>query len=173
MNYFLLLIVLALGGAGYYEYTVLQDTDSANKEKFADLSSKIDALQAENKKIEDTQKQLADSVAKESPSAPAPVPPSSVAPSVAAPVPVIPAGPIPSNDLGVIITPQKTLQDCHLLHVKASAIVVKYADGITEVKYADLSGELQKRFGYNPQLNNDLTPEQVQAAELQRQAARN
>jgi hypothetical protein len=82
-----------------------------------------------------------------------------------------------SNDLGTIITSQKTYQECHLLNVKANCIVVKYIDGpsqpITEIKYADLRGELQKRFGYDPQLNTNLTPDQIQVAEQQRQAAGN
>ena len=53
MNYVLLLVILALGAGGYYEYTTIQELDSANKEKFADLNTKVDALQAENKKLED------------------------------------------------------------------------------------------------------------------------
>ena len=44
---------------------------------------------------------------------------------------------------------------------------------ITQVKFADLRPELQKRFGYDPQLNNNLTPQQVKAAEDQRRAAGN
>lgn len=97
--------------------------------------------------------------------------PSAVAPN--SPAPTTTAVPPPSNDLGTIVTPLKTYQNCHLLHVKANSIVVKHADGLTELKFADLQSELQKRFGYDPQLNTNLTPEQVQAAELQRQAAKN
>jgi len=176
MNYFLLLIILALGAGGYYEYTTIQDLDTANKEKFADLNTKVEALQAENK-------QLADTVAKGVPAGQvsAPVPAASAVAPAPSPAPAATpaattAAPI-SNDLGTIITAQKTYQECHLLNVKADCIVIRYLDGavqpITQVKFADLRPELQKRFGYDSQLNNNLTPEQVQAAEQQRQALGN
>ena len=177
MNYFLLLLIFALGAGGYYEYTILQDLDTANKEKFAALDTKIDALQAENKKLEDDEKQLADSVAKAAASAQVSAPvqaPPPVAPAPPSPPPT-PAPPPPpariTNDLGAIVTAEKTYQNCHLLSVKTNGIVVKHADGISECKFSDLRPELQKRFGYDSLLNTPLTPQQVQAAELQRQAA--
>ena len=168
MNYFLLLIILALCAGGYYEYTTIQDLDSANKEKFADLTGKIDTLQ---KRLESDEKGLPSSSATVTPSAQAtlPVQSPSAAPSSAAPG--------SSNALGTIITAQKTYQECHLINVKTDCIVIKYMDGmtqaITQVKFADLRPELQKRFGYDPQLNNNLTPQQVKAAEDQRRAAGN
>ena len=91
--------------------------------------------------------------------------PSAVAPN--SPAPTTTTVPPPSNDLGTIITPLKTYQDCHLLHVKANLIVVKHATGITEIKFADLPKvNCKSGFGYDPQLHNNLTTEQVQAAEL-------
>jgi hypothetical protein len=177
MNYVLLLVILALGAGGYYEYTTIQELDTANKEKFADLNTKIDALQAENKKLEDDEKQLADTVAKGIPGGQVAAPAQTSATGVTPAPSSGPAVPPPSNDLGSIITAQKTYQECHLINVKTDCIVIKYMDGmtqaITQVKFADLRPELQKRFGYDPQLNNNLTPQQVKAAEDQRRAAGN
>jgi len=178
MNYLLLLLIIALGAGGYYEYTTIQATNSSDQQEFSDLSAKIDALQSSEKELKQSVADLTKQVtggpmqlnAGTAPSTPG-------APNVSTPQTSIPpatnSGPPPSNDLGTIITNDKTYTDAHLMAVKFNCIVVKYADGIAEVKYADLKPELQKRFGYDPQLNNNLTPEQIVAAEKQRQAAGN
>ena len=176
MNYLLLLIILAMCGAGYYEYTVLQQKDTVDQQQFNDLNTKVDALQAEIKKMDGGEKQ-APPVTSNSGS-PAPVEANSPAsamsqtPSPAAPA-TTPSVPPPSNDLGTIVTPQQTYQNCHLLKVHPDGIVIQYPDGITNVKFVDLGNELQKRFGYDPQTGANLTPEQVAADEQQRAAAGN
>jgi hypothetical protein len=168
MNYFLILIIIALGAGGYYEYTTIQDLDSANKQKFDDLSAKIDALQAENKKIEDQLKSGA------SPLTPAPsTPTTATAPATPAASAAPKPGPPPaSNILGNIATSDgKTYLSCRLLKVEADGIVINHSEGIIKLAYALLSPDLQRRFGYDMKQSLTLPPDQVQIDEQQRQAA--
>lgn len=184
MNYFLILIILALGGGGYYEYTLLEQKSVADGQQITDLGTKVSTLQADNKtltadniklaqglkddeaKITDLTKALAD--AKSAAAA-------AVAAAAAPPAPVTPppppTPPKPTNHLGTITTSDgKTYQNCQLIKVDADGIVVNDSDGITKLLYGKLPTDLEKRFGYDPLKPGNLTEEQVQALEQQRQA---
>src|SRR5258708_23292538 len=53
MNYFLIFVILAICGGGYYEYTIEQQKDTQAQQQISDLTAKIDSLQSDNKKLED------------------------------------------------------------------------------------------------------------------------
>ena len=165
MNYFLILIILCLGGAGYYEYTTMQ-------QQIADMDSTIKDLETKNKALEDKDAELTKTATVAPTPPPAPIAPASPATPVS-PAPR-PASSGPGNDLGEIRTTDgKVYENCKLLHVKAKGIVVNQAQGITEIPYSVMQVDLQQRFGYDPMTGTDLTPDQVQADEAARQAAGN
>jgi hypothetical protein len=187
MNYFLLVIILGLCGGGYYEYTILEQKSSADQQQIADLGSKIDAFQSENKTLEDDKAQLTKSVAdagakiadltkqvQEAQSALAKAQAQAQAPQVPkanTPTPTT-APTAPGNNLGTITTLNgKIYQNCQLLKVQADGIVVNDADGITEIRFGLMPPDLQKRFGYDPHQAATLTDAQVQYLEEQRAAA--
>jgi hypothetical protein len=190
MNYFLLVLIVGLCGGGYYEYTLLEQKSAADQQQITDLDGKVDALQSENKKLEDDKAQLTKSVADaqtetadltkqvqeaqsalakaqaQAQSLQAATATSTTATTVAA------APSPPSNNLGTITTLDgKTYQNCQLLKVQADSIVVNDADGITEIKFGLMSPDLQKRFGYDPHQAAALTEAQIEYQEEQRQAA--
>ncbi len=186
MQYFLLVIILGLGAGGYFEYTVLQKQLEADNQQIAGQSEKIDALQAENKKVEEDKtaltKSVADAQAKiadltrqvqdaQTALAAAKAAAASAASSkttAAAPAPP----PRPTNDLGTItLLDGKSYQNCHLLRVKTDGIVVSDTQGITELSFVVLSADLQKKFDYDPHQAVFLTDAQVQTLEAQRKAA--
>jgi transposase-like protein len=186
MNYFLMMIIVALCGGGYYEYTDFQQKNAADQQQIHDLGSKVDKLQAANKALEDDKTRLTKSVndaqtevadlakqiqaaqstlAEAKQQAPqAPQANTSAAPTTAATP--------PTNDLGTITTlTGKTYQNCQLLKVKADGIVVSHSEGITEIVFGSLPPELQKKFGYDPHQALTLTEAQIQLQETQRKAA--
>jgi small-conductance mechanosensitive channel len=186
MKYFLLVIIFGLCAGGYFEYTVLQKQLEADSQQIAGQSEKIDALQAENKKVEEDKTELTKSVAdaqaqiadltkqvQDAQTALAAAKAAAVAsasskPKTAAPV----APPRPTNDLGTITSLDgKSYQNCHLLRVKTDGIVVSDTGGITELSFVVLSADLQKKFNYDPHQAVFLTDAQVQTLEAQRKAA--
>ena len=188
MNYFLLVIILGLCGGGYYEYTILEQNSSADQQQITNLGAKIDALQSENKRLEDDKAQLTKSVAdaqtetadltkqvQEAQSALAKAQAQALQSATAATMAAttVAATPSrPSNNLGTIATLDgKTYQNCQLLKVQADGIVVNDADGITEIRFGLMPPDLQKRFGYDPHQAATLTDAQVQYQEEQRAAA--
>jgi beta-glucosidase-like glycosyl hydrolase len=187
MKYFLILIILGMGYGGYYEYNLLQQKSVADQQQITDEGTKINALQADNKKLEDDKteltktvadaqtqitgltKQLQNAQAALAAAKPSPItnptssPSAAISPTKTAPV---------SNNLGTItMLDGKIYQNCQLLKVKPDGIVVNYAQGITELTYNLLPPELQKRFGYDPHVAATLTDAQVDALEAQRTAA--
>ena len=178
MNYFLMMIIVALCGGGYYEYTNFQ-------QQIHDLGAKVDELQAANKALEDDNTRLMKSVndaqteiadlarqIQGAPSTPAEAkqqaPQSTQANTSAAATTATP----PTNDLGTITTlTGKTFLNCQLLKVKVDGIVVSHSEGITEIVYGSLPPELQKKFGYDPHQAAALTEAQIQFQEEQRKAA--
>jgi hypothetical protein len=91
-------------------------------------------------------------------------------------VPGQPALPPPTGntwieDLGTFTTiTGKTYQDAKLLKIEATDIVIGCTDGITQVPYAIMPPDLQKKFGWDPQKSNEINAamiryqEQVEAA---------
>jgi len=190
MNYFLILLILGLGGSGYYEYTLLQQRSAEDQRQIGDLgskigalhdlSSKIDALQSENKKLEDDEARLAKGVTdaqaevadvtKQTQSALAEIKTETLqGPNAQNPVK---ASPPNSNDLGTITTLDgKTFKNCQLLKVEADGIVVNHSAGIMKIMYGLMQPDMQKKFGYDPKQAAGLTEAQIQFQEQQRQAA--
>lgn len=185
MNYFLLLIILGVCGGGYYEYTTLQQKSAADQQQITDLGTKIDALQADNKKLEDDKTQLTKSatdaqtiiadLTKQIQEAKAALvqakPQVSPTPNTNSPG-TTPALSTPSgNNLGTIATLDgKTFQNCQLLKIKATGIVINDSTGITEIPFGLLPLDLQKKFGYDPHQAAALTEAQIQYQEEQRKA---
>lgn len=166
MNYFLILIILCMGAGGYYEYTTIQ-------QQLGDQDATIKKLQSENADLQRKLDTAAASPAPASTNAPSSAPGgTATAPGMS---PAIPASVAPanSNQLGTISTIDgKTYQNCRLLKVKATGIVVNYADGITEVGFMVMPPPLQQRFGYDPKAGPNLSDDQVQADEALRQSAK-
>jgi hypothetical protein len=86
--------------------------------------------------------------------------------------PAMAAQPPPTNNLGTITTQDgRTFQNCRVIKVKTDGIVVSYSEGITEIKYALLPPDLQKKFGFDPRQAAALTQAQLQYQEEQKNAA--
>lgn len=184
MNYFLMLVILAVCGGAYYEYTVQQEKAVTYEQQISDLTAKVDSLQAENKKLADknteaaktlgdTQTKLAglttqlQAAQKAAQAAPPPPAATSTAPSPSSSTPTA-----PSNNLGTIVTLDgRTFQNCQLLAVEADGITFKHAEGITKVLFPFLRPEVQQRFGYDSHKAAALTAAEIQYQEEQRKAA--
>jgi len=188
MNYFALILIVALCGAVYYENTDFEKKNAASQQRITDLSAKVDDLKAANKTLEndktrltktiaDDQAEIADLASQiqaakgtqtEAQQQAAPKATNASPSPEAATAKPTPVG----NNLGTITTLDgKTYQNCQLLKIKADGIVVNYSDGITEIRYGLLPPDLQKKFGYDPHQAAALTEAQIQYQEEQRKAA--
>lgn len=179
MKSFLFLVILALCGGGYYEYTVLlqkQDAQATDQKQISDLNGQIDQLEADKKKLQgnlaaanqdlsSAKSQITDLTAQlqalqkvaEDAKKTAPQP------SQVKPAPVSP------NFLGTIVTLDgKTFQNCKLLKVDADGITFNHSEGITKVAFILLPPDLEKRFGFDIHTEIQLPPEEVQAQEALR-----
>lgn len=181
MKSFLFLIILALCGVGYFEYTVFQQQSIEAQQKIASLSQQVDDLTAAKKKLADDQQSLAeaktqavaqlqtlqgqfDDLQKKEAAEKARLD------VLSPPVPATAAGLAGSasdpNDLGTIVTLSgRTYQQCKLLKTDADGITFSYSDGITKVIYGLLSPELQHRLGYDPQQAVKMTAAQLKYQE--------
>jgi hypothetical protein len=185
MNYFLMMVIIGLCCGGYYEYTVLDEKVVSEQQQLSDMSGKFDALQSENKKLEDEKAQLKKSVdeaqaniadltkqVQTAQSALAEAKKQILPPPNATRSAIAPASPPPPIKFGTIATLDgKTFQNCQLLKVDADGIVISYSEGITKLLYGLLPPDLQKRFGYDPHQAAALTAAQIQFQEEQRKAA--
>lgn len=187
MNYFLLFVILALCGGGYYEYTLQQESDVKYQRQTSNLANQVTKLQSDNAAIEDEKaklsKNLADAQAKiadltaqiaaAAEAAKAAKAAEAAAKAAATPSPSTNSStPVFSNNLGMVTTLDgKTFQNCQLLRVEADGITFNHSSGITKVLFPLLSPALQKKLGYDPKNGTNLTAEQVQALEAQRKAA--
>jgi hypothetical protein len=184
MNYFLALLILGLGCAGYYEYNILHSKNAGDEQRLADLGTRLDTVKAQETKLEtdnarltkaandgqatitDLTKQLQDAqtaLAEEK---------QKILPPPAALVGST-AGLTPSaNNMGTIATLDgKAFPNCELLKVQTDCIVVNFTGGITQIPYTIMPPDLQKRFGFDPQQAVALTADQVAAQEDKRKAA--
>jgi hypothetical protein len=186
MNYFLIVVILALCGGGYYEYTVLEQKSAADQQQITDLGAKVDPLESENKKLADDKTRLTKSVndaqaeivnltsqVQAAQSALAEARQQALqAENGGQPTPTTGAALHPTNNLGTITTLDgKIFQNCHLLKVEARDIVVENPDGITQILYGSMTPDLQRRFGYDPHNAGALTEAQIRYQEQLRKAA--
>lgn len=189
MNYFLLFIILALCGGGYYEYTLQKESDSNYQRQVSDLEARVEKVQSDNakiteektelsKKLADVQSKITDlnsQIAAAAAAAKAAKEAKEVeeaAKAAKATADAAAAVAKPTNNLGVVSTLDgKTFQNCQLLRVEADGITFSHSAGITKVLFPLLQPELQKRFGFNPSIGTTLTDAQVLVQEAQRKAA--
>jgi len=183
MNYFLMLVILAVCGGAYYEYTAQQEIILTDQQQISDLTNKTTSLQSENKKLTDDQTQiienLADAqkkVANLTEQLKNAAKTGVVAPVSANPAPPVTYASLPGiptpNNLGTIITQDgRAFQNCQLLAVEADGITFNHTLGITKVLFPFLPHDLQKRFGYDFQKDVAQTKAEVQYQEEKRKAA--
>src|SRR5271168_5112800 len=127
MNYFLMLVILAVCGGAYYEYTVQQEAILTDTQQISDLADKATLLEATNKKLTDDQTQIIENLAiaqKKVDDLTAQLKDVSKA-AMASPPTANPATPVTyppvtgiaeTNNLGTIITQDgKAYQNCQLL----------------------------------------------------------
>jgi hypothetical protein len=181
MGPLLLIVALLAGGAAYYEYNWQQQSSAGFQAQVQDWENQLAKLKSENKQLNDAKANLAQQAVMARSLAALPAAPLSSSPSAAQqPTPVKPVLPPPTGtgsieDLGTFTTIDgKTYQDAKLLKIEATDIVISSSDVITQVEYAMMPADMQKRFGWDPQKSADVTAaalryqEQVDAA---RQAA--
>lgn len=195
MKYFLLVVIVALCGGAYYEYTVLQKNQQAMSEadqkQISNLNGQIDKLKAANTQLEsdkagtekslmDAQSQATDLTAQlqtakaEAETAKKEAEEAKKTAS-AATEKAKAAGPqlFSANYLGTIATLDgKTYENCVLLKVDTDGITLNHeSQGITKILFVFLPPELQAKFGYDFHKDLTLTPEQVHFQEALRKNA--
>lgn len=182
MNWFLLLIILLMGGAGYYEYQTLHGQITVDDMQVSDLKTKLQlaaageqqsadnvtqltsSLTAVQAKVVELQKQLQDAKSGIFTGQPSTALPATSTTIAAAPMPF-------TTKLGTITALDgKTYSACQLLKVNCDNIVVSDADGVTQIALNVLPAPMQKMFGFDAKLG-PLSNDQVAALEQQRQMA--
>ncbi len=166
-----LILALLAAGAAYYEYSWQQQSSAGFQSQIQQWESQLAQLKSENKKLSLEKKKLSQQAV------PAPIPASpgitASMPGQAPAAPGLPpaSGSAPIEDLGTFTTiTGKTYQDAKLLKIEATDIVISDTDGITQVSYAVMPADMQKKFGWDPQKSTSLTAaeiryqEQVEAA---------
>jgi hypothetical protein len=183
MNYFLMLIILGMGYGGYYEYDLLHTKNLADQKQIDDFGAQVATLTAENAKLEDEAKQLtksADDAKTEISDVTKQLQDAKTALVQAKQVgtqPAATAGAAPmfvpnGNNLGTIaLLDGKSYPNCELMKVQADCIVISYVGGITQVPFSLMAPDLQKRFGFDPQVALALSADQVAVQEMKRKAA--
>lgn len=192
MKWFLVLVILLMGGGGYFEYQNLQDALTSDQKQIGELKSKLQDETSADQQSADSlaqlKKSLADAQAKsdslaaqlQAAKAAAPSAATSTTPGLASSSSSLPPAmpgiaPTPASalitKLGTIATVDgKTYSNCQLLKVRSDDIVISDSDGITQVAYNVLPAAMQKLFGYDPKLGT-LSDTQVESLEQQREAA--
>jgi hypothetical protein len=190
MNSFLLIVILAICGGSYYEYSVINQAKLEDEQQIADLQTKVNKLKALSTELAKGRTDLPPDFAElqgNTPGAPGQAPTNQAQPeanaTISQPAPQPAPAAVPSaapsaptasaNDLGTIVTiDARTFQNCQLLKVEADGITFKHAEGITKVLFPLLPPDVQKRFGFDPH-QPLLTPDQVTQQEDVRRAAAN
>ena len=191
MNWFLLLIILAMAGGGYYEYQTLHGQVTVDDMQISDLKTKVQSALDDQQKSADAAKQLTASVAdaqkkaadlseqleatmatlattqaqlKDAQAKAA----TAAAPTAAAATAAPPAF---TTKLGTIAALDgKTYTACQLLKISSDSIVISNANGVTQVMLNVLPAATQKMLGFDPKLGA-LSNDQVQLLEQKRQSA--
>ncbi len=183
MNYFFIVIILALGAGGYYEYTTLQQEIVADQQNQTDLHTRIDALQADNQKLQDNQVKLIKSTADAQAQAAdlarqlqgGQVSPTQMAGAPSTTGAAATTGGVTSTGLPDMTTIStldgKTYTACKILKLKADGIIISYSGGITEIAFALMPPLLQKTFGYDPHQAAAQTQAQIDYQTQQQKAA--
>ena len=190
MNWFLLLIILAMAGGGYYEYQALHGQVTVDDMQISDLKVKVQKAVDEQQKSTDTVKKLTASVAEAQKKAAdlsqqlettmatlattqaqlkdAEAKAAAAAPTAGA-APAAPPG--FTTKLGTIAALDgKTYTACQLLKISSDSIVISNADGVTQIMLNVLPAATQKMLGYDPKVGA-LSNDQVQLLEQKRQSA--
>ena len=156
MNMLLVCLLIAAGGAAYFETTYQQQTADGFQEQESAWQSEDDSLRGENKQLILSKKELEkdiDTTTAEianltghgkttDTSAPAPA----VVTTTPAPAPM-PA----TTSLGTISTVDgQRYENCQLLKVEADGITFSHAQGITKVMYSNLPSDKQALFEVDP-----------------------
>jgi hypothetical protein len=190
MNWFLLLIILAMAGGGYYEYQTLHGQVTVDEIQLSDLKTKLQTASDAQQKSADAAKQLTASLAdaqtkaadldkqlqseKTALAAAQAQIEAAAAAKAAASAP--PAGataspPAFTTKLGTLAALDgKTYTACQLLKVNTDSIVISNSDGVTQVMLNVLPAPTQKMLGFDAKLGA-LSNDQVQLLEQKRQSA--
>lgn len=185
MNWFLFLIILLMGGAGYYEYQTLQGQVKVDDMQVSDLKTKLQlagageqqsadnvtqlttSLTSTQARVVQLEKQLQDAKSGIFTSQPSTTTTTLPAASTTIAVPSMPF----TTKLGTIAALDgKTYSACQLLKINSDNIVVSDADGVTQIALNLLPAPMQKMFGFDAKLG-PLNNDQVAALEQQRQMA--
>jgi hypothetical protein len=167
MGPLLLLAALLAGGAAWYEFNWQQQSSAGFQAQVQDWESQLAKLKGENKKLNETKVKLAQQavMARSMSALPAP------GQAPAAPPSPPPAAATPIEDLGTFTTIDgKTYQEAELLKIESTDIVISSSDGITQVEYAVMPPDMQRKFGWDPQKSAEVNAaalryqEQVEAA---------
>lgn len=148
MNYFLMILIIAIAGFAYYQHNQDEQQVAALQQQISDLQDKAKAAPAPN---------AAATAAAHPAPAPAPVV-QVVAPQThssaideAAHAATV-AATSNSNNLGSITTLDgRSYQNCKVLKVESDGVTFSHDEGITKVLYPFLPPSIQKQFGYDPQ----------------------
>jgi hypothetical protein len=178
VNPLLLVLVLLAGGTAYYEYNWHQQSSQGFQSQIQNWENQLAQLKTENKELTALKASLSQQAeaarasyfqpANNGEPSSAPSQPSQPAP----PPSLLPAtGRTSKEDLGTITTiTGKTYQNSKLLKIEATDIIISSTEGITQVDYANMPPDLQKKFGWDPQKSSEVNAaeiryqEQVEAA---------
>jgi hypothetical protein len=171
MGPLLLILALLAGGTAYYEFNWQQQSGQGFQSQIQNWESQLARLKTENKELTALKASLSQQAesARASffqPANNAAMPGQSTAP------PTLPPGMGGIiEDLGTFTTVTgKTYQDSKVLKIEATDIIISCTDGITQVAYAIMPPDLQKKFGWDPQKSSVINAatiryqEQLEAA---------
>ncbi|MGH9592721.1 MAG: hypothetical protein ACRD5L_06495 [Bryobacteraceae bacterium] len=184
MKLLLFLILVTVGEVAYFNYTVQQQTSGGFQHRLGDWQDELSALQGKNKQLTDTHdylrktisateiriEMLTDQLKGVPGSNPSAV---RIGRSDEAWTPAAPAAPIPAvgENIGTVTTLSgQTFENCQLLKVEPDGITFNHTEGITKVLYRNLSLDLQKRFGVDPQSTATAEAAKVRYQEQLQQA---
>lgn len=154
MNYFLLLVIIGLSYAVYYEHNETMDRSASDAQQISDLNAQISKLQDDNKKLAANLTSTMESLKEAQAASPAA---QAQAPAIATTTTPVPqagessTGATASMSLGTISTLDgKTYQNCQVLKVEQDGVVINSSSGITKIPFVMMSPELQKKFTLAP-----------------------
>jgi hypothetical protein len=172
MGPLLLLLALLAGGTAWYEFNWQEQSSAGFQAQIEEWQSQLAKLKSENKQLGETKANLAQQaqMARSMPT-PALLAPSMTGQPPAPPSLPPPSGAAPIEDLGTFTTINgTTYQQARLLKIEATDIIISSTDGITQVQYAIMPPDLQKKFGWDPQKSAEVNAaalryqEQLEAA---------
>jgi hypothetical protein len=188
--YLLIILILAVGGGSYHEYSIRDQQLTKLKEQQGKLAVVINGLQANIQKLETDKEALVKKIAASNSTATqltttladAKTTASNVqaaqdqAKTAADTAQALQATaekdlaaamhPPSTNQLGTIVTlNQKTYQNCVVKEVQPDGLYLTTSQGFVTILYPFLPGIVQRQFGYDPSNQVEFTSAQVQALE--------